>query len=182
MKNKLLLSGIVGFAICVLIQSCKQGSSGSDLQELQQNEHSNNFEPEKKDIVNQKLSPEEWLQKWNEAWVEIQKEEPQVQMDTNMDINTFFSLNNERTKKLYDLFENKYPELYSYSNLPEYNILLTTQAENKINQINAQTDKERDLSQNELNEQARNNDNELQLYKETLDRFVKDQSAPKYVP
>lgn len=61
-------------------------------------------------------------------------------------------------------------------------ILLTTQAENKINQINAQTDKERDLSQNELNEQARNNDNELQLYKETLDRFVKDQSAPKYVP
>lgn len=84
----------------------------------------------------EKLTPEEWLEQWNQAWEECYYSLPPVRqnntyIDPNEDLMeqlTFKPIIN-RDPEVEELLKVRYPELYEYRGIPEYENILQKQRE-----------------------------------------------------
>lgn len=81
-----------------------------------------------------KLNPKEWLVKWNNAWLECYNSLPPLKQN-NIYIDPYKDLMEQlvfppivnRDKEVEELIKSRYPELYSYRGIPEYENMLKEQ-------------------------------------------------------
>ncbi len=78
-----------------------------------------------------RLTPKEWLVKWNNAWVECYNSLPplrqnNIYIDPDKDLmeQLAFPPIVNRDKEVEELLKTRYPELYSYRGMPEYDDML----------------------------------------------------------
>ncbi len=77
-----------------------------------------------------KLSPQEWLKRWNEATRQIFKTLPQQEYDFRNALSeseVVYEQNRNRDKEVIPKIKELYPELYKYIGLSEYTTLLQRQ-------------------------------------------------------
>ncbi len=130
----------------------------------------------------QQLSPAEWLNQYNAAWAAIQNQVPQVSCDPYQDTNSFIAKCTERDQIVKKLFQQQYPELFAYVNIPVYKAILAQQGQALLNRFLQQNEEENQQLQDDLDRQVQRNDRDLERYKEELELFSKNYKAPEYVP
>jgi len=134
------------------------------------------------------LSPDEWLQKYNEAWAVCNKQIPEIIassdnfLNPDEDINNYIEQVNERIQKVEELVKQEFPELYEYTSIPEYQSKLAEQGQNVYNSIIYENQVELDQLDLELNQQVKKNQQELELEKQRMEQFLKNYHPPQYQP
>jgi mevalonate kinase len=125
------------------------------------------------------LSPEEWLQQYNQVWAVCYKQIPEVDVNTS-NAEEFIANSTEHMQKVENLVKQEFPELYAYTKMPEYQAKLIEQGQNVYNSIIQQTQRELDQMDVELNQQVERNQRELELQKQKTEIFLKNYHAPEY--
>lgn len=134
------------------------------------------------------LSPEAWLQKYNEAWAICDRQVPYEMINAtnylnpDVDINNAVNMITERTKKVEEIVKREFPELYNYSLIPEYQEKLIEQGQNIYNSIVQQNQAEINQLTQELDDQVKKNQRDLELEKQRMELFLKNYKAPEYTP
>lgn len=169
------------FAIMALVTILGVGSIVSCHDDDNDTYNDITYTPNEDTVSPEKLSPQEFVQQYTAAWRECYKEVPEV------DPNLFMTeegnrLSIEHDKKVEALIKEEYPEIYAYKQYPEYNDELTREAQEQIQQILDNGQQEIDQEQQEIDSQAQRDTRELENQKEKSERWLKDNSAPDYVP
>jgi len=133
------------------------------------------------------LSPDVWLQYYNEAWAICDKQIPYKTLnatnyfDPDIDISNTVDMITERTKKVEELVKTEFPELYNYTMIPEYQAKLIEQGQNVFNSIFQKNQAELDQLDRELDEQVKRNQRDLELEKQRMELFLKNYKAPEFL-
>lgn len=174
--------------ILLLIQSCNGKSSNNNSGETSPVDSlavadTTSAAPESQPQSQpQQLSPAEWLNQYNAAWAAIQNQVPQVPCNPYQDMNSFIAKCTERDQIVKKLFQQQYPELFAYENIPAYRAILAQQGQALLNRFLQQNEAENQQLQEDLDRQVQRNDRDLERYKEELELFSKNYKAPEYVP
>jgi len=81
-----------------------------------------------------------------------------------------------------ELVKQEFPELYEYTNIPEYQLKLEEQGQNIYNNIIQKNQAELNQLNQELDQQVEKNQRELELEKQRMEQFLKNYHPPQYQP